>query len=177
MRDKRIIMAGDSMIQYCDWQEFFPEHEIINEGLSGETVEELRTRVRGITDRHAAPAVIVIMIGTNNVAMERFSFLPAYQDILDTIRGKWPGTRVAVNSLLPMNLYYLGQDAVKDVNDLLRRLAQSNGAVFIDAWSAMVDENGAALSGVLADEVHLTRRGYGLWVETLRPFFKNAVPS
>jgi len=143
----------------------------LNLGLSGETVEELQIRARGITARYQPPDLVVIMIGTNNVAMEQFSFLPAYQEIIDQFKKAWPRADIAINSLLPMNLLYLGQDAVADTNELLRQLAVNNNTLYIDAYRAMADANGAALPGILADEVHITEQGYEVWVKVLQEFF------
>jgi lysophospholipase L1-like esterase len=164
------MLVGDSMIEFFDWQRRFPEHDVKNLGRAGESVEELRERASFIVDRHGAPDLVLVMIGTNNVAMENFNFMAAYQDILATFRGAYPEAILLVNSLLPMALDYLAPDTVARVNSSLQSLAGSAGAVYLDVWSAMVDKTGRVMADILADEVHLSSQGYRIWSAELATF-------
>jgi len=170
----RLLLVGDSMIEFGDWSALLPDWEVHNLGRSGESVEELRARSRQIITRTPAPELVLLMIGTNNVAMERFDFLGAYEDILDTFKSAWPQALLVVNSLLPMDLYYLPPQAVERANDSLRRLAERSGAHYLDAWRALTDQNGLPLPEVLADEVHLSEPGYQLWAGVLRQYLVGA---
>jgi lysophospholipase L1-like esterase len=170
----RLLLVGDSMIEYGDWSNLLPGLEVHNLGRSGESVEELRERTSRIVTRQKPPDLILVMIGTNNVALGRFDFLGDYGGILASFKAAWPETRLVVNSLLPMDLYYLEPQAVARVNDSLRRLAGRAGADYLDAWSVMVDPTGQPLPGVLADEVHLSARGYRLWAAVIREYLDAA---
>jgi lysophospholipase L1-like esterase len=170
----RLLLVGDSMIEFGDWSALLPDREVHNLGRSGESVEELRERARQIVTRTTVPDLVLVMIGTNNVAMERFDFIGAYEDILLTFKSAWPQALLVVNSLLPMDLYYLAPQAVERVNDSLRRLAERSGAHYLDAWRALSDPGGLPLPEVLADEVHLSERGYQLWAAVLRQFLVGA---
>ncbi|HSH14330.1 MAG TPA: GDSL-type esterase/lipase family protein [Desulfurivibrionaceae bacterium] len=163
----RLLLVGDSLVEYGDWQELLPGREIVNLGRCGEAVEELRERAANLVRRQAQPDLLLVMIGTNNVAMERFDFLEPYADILEIFRGAWPATLLVVNSLLPMDLYYLAPETVVRLNDRLRTLAERKSTLYLDAWRALVDQDNLALPGILEDEVHLTARGYQLWAGAL----------
>jgi lysophospholipase L1-like esterase len=113
--------------------------------------------------RHVEPDLVLVMIGTNNVVMERFDFLQPYADILTAFRQGWPKAELLLNSLLPMGLYYLAPEIIAGLNDRLRSLAGREKVRYLDAWRRLVDENGRARPGVLEDEVHLTAQGYRLW--------------
>jgi lysophospholipase L1-like esterase len=175
MADKfhKLMLVGDSMIEFFDWQARFPDREVKNLGRSGESVEELRTRASTIVENHEAPDLVLVMIGTNNVAMENFNFQCAYADILDTFKNAYPEATLVVNSLLPMRLNYLAPDTVARVNSSLKSLAASADALYLDVWAAMVDNNGAPLEDVLEDEVHLSYHGYKLWGEQLEKFLES----
>ena len=173
----RLLLVGDSMIEYGDWPDLLPGREIDNLGRSGESVEELRVRARQIVGRGTSPDLALVMIGTNNVALERFDFIGAYEDILITFKSAWPRALLVVNSLLPMDLYYLAPQAVERVNDSLRRLAERQGAHYLDAWRALVDSAGLLLPGVLSDEVHLSELGYRLWAAAIDKFLAEAGKS
>lgn len=163
----RLLLVGDSMIEYGDWAQLLPGRAVVNLGRSGESVEELRVRAKNLVRRQAAPDLALVMIGTNNVALERFDFLAAYGDILDTFAAAWPEARLVVNSLLPMKLNYLAPETVPRVNERLRALAANRNAHYLDAWRALAGQNNRPLPGVLEDEVHLTAHGYHLWAEAL----------
>jgi lysophospholipase L1-like esterase len=159
----RLLLIGDSLIEYGDWAKLLPGREVVNLGRSGESVEELRERAGNIVKRQPPPDLVLIMIGTNNVAMQHFEFLAPYRDILTIFRTAWPEAVPVVNSLLPMDLYYLAPETLPRLNDHLRALASEGKALYLDAWRAMVDQHGQVLPGVLEDEVHLTAWGYRLW--------------
>ncbi len=175
MADKfnKLMLVGDSMIEFFDWQGRFPGREVLNLGRSGESVEELRSRAAAIVENHEAPDLVLIMIGTNNVAMENFNFQGAYADILATFKNAYPETVLTVNSLLPMKLNYLAPDTVARVNSSLQSLAAAAGARYLDVWAAVVDSDGAPLADILEDEVHLTSRGYEVWGDRLERFLES----
>jgi lysophospholipase L1-like esterase len=166
----KLLLVGDSMIEFFDWQARFPDHDIKNLGRSGESVRELRERVSRIVDHYEAPDLVLVMIGTNDVARENFNFLPDYADILDGFQEAYPGTTLVVNSLLPMELNYLAPDTVPRVNSALKSLAASCGAGYLDAWAAMVDKTGQVVEGLLEDEVHLSLQGYAIWSAEVEHF-------
>lgn len=166
----RLLLVGDSMIEYGDWPALLPGREVVNLGRSGEAVEELRERAGNIVRRQSPPELVLIMIGTNNVAMQRFAFQEAYGEILAGFRAAWPEAALVINSLLPMDLYYLAPETVPRVNDSLRRLAERKSVHYLDAWHALADQGNLPLPGVLEDEVHLTARGYRLWAACLEQF-------
>lgn len=163
----RLLLVGDSLIEYGNWVGLLPGREVVNLGRSGEAVEELRERAPNLIKRQAAPDLALVMIGTNNVAIERYDFLETYAGILEIFRGAWPSTVLVVNSLLPMDLNYLEPATIPRLNERLRALADREKARYLDAWRVLVDQNGRALPGVLEDEVHLTARGYRLWADAL----------
>lgn len=170
---RRLLLAGDSMIEFFDWQRRFPDRIVKNLGRSGESVEELQDRVHYIVDQNMGPDLVLIMIGTNNVAMENFNFLKAYGMIIDTFQQAYPEATLLVNSLLPMELGYLAPDTVARVNSSLRGLAATAGAAYLDVWAKMVDRSGRVLDGLLEDEVHLNANGYRLWAGELEKFLTN----
>jgi lysophospholipase L1-like esterase len=166
------MLVGDSMIEFFDWQERFPDLEVKNLGRSGESVEELQIRAQDIVDRYGAPDLVLVMIGTNNVAMENFTFQSAYEDILATFQEAYPEAALVVNSLLPMELSYLAPDTVSRINSSLQSLAVGSGLFYLDAWSPMVDKSGRVLEGLLEDEVHLSYQGYRVWADVLAEFLQ-----
>ncbi|MEN8142917.1 MAG: GDSL-type esterase/lipase family protein [Thermodesulfobacteriota bacterium] len=173
---EKLLLVGDSMIEFFDWQERFPDHQVHNLGRSGESVEELRARAPQIVERFTAPDLVLVMIGTNNVAMGNFTFLSAYEDILETFQEAYPDAVIVVNSLLPMELGYLALETVPRVNSSLKSMAVGCGAIYLDSWTAMVDKTGRVREDILEDEVHLTNQGYQVWAAELEKLLAGLVP-
>ncbi|MCK5195985.1 MAG: GDSL family lipase, partial [Desulfobulbaceae bacterium] len=62
---KKILLTGDSLIEFFDWQSRCPQFDIANEGIAGETVRGLLYGLPFLKARMEVPAAVVLMIGTN----------------------------------------------------------------------------------------------------------------
>lgn len=58
-----IVMVGDSITDGAEWHEMFPQLNIVNRGISGDTTVGVLNRLEGITQTQAKKAFI--MIGVN----------------------------------------------------------------------------------------------------------------
>ncbi|MBC8317571.1 MAG: GDSL family lipase [Desulfobulbaceae bacterium] len=168
---KKVFFIGDSLIEFFDWQRRFPEYDIDNEGIAGETVRGLLLAFPHITSRLDVPDAVVLMIGTNNLAMDDYAFLGDYQEILDSFQSLYPGCRVAVTSLLPLYLPWLAPDAVERLNDILRQKAEKSGGDFLDIFSRFRDAGKGERGLFLEDGVHLSDAGYAVWAKALEEYF------
>lgn len=160
-----LVLLGDSLIAFGDWQDHFPGYGIVNLGLAGETVRELRERLDTLDGRLGDPACLVVMVGTNNVAMGEYGFLADYRAIITALRQRHPTAVLLVNSLLPMRLPWLAPDTIPRLNERLRSLAAELGAGYVDGYSAFLIPPAAPLFG--DDGVHLSDEGYRVWAAAM----------
>lgn len=156
MRRLRILFIGDSLVEFLDWQERFPEHEVLNMGLAGETIEGLFSRLPRLISRTAAPDLVFIMSGINNIAMEEADIRGPYGEVLTKLTRAWPGAGIYVNSLPPARLDWLGPDVVASANRTLKALAEDAGAGFVDLHKLFVEAGPEGC--LLPDGVHFTDR-------------------
>ena len=172
-----LFFIGDSMIAVYDWQQRFPAHRVINLGQSGETTSELLARLPDILRLQPPPDWLLLMIGTNDVCMEDFSFPGTYARIIESCRSRLPNTSITVNSLLPISLPYLAANTVPRLNVILQDLAMQQGVHFLDGYAALTDTAGHLLPGVLAvDGVHLEEEGYRLWADQVARQLTSTMP-
>lgn len=169
MTASQLIFLGDSLIEFSDWQRCFPAYRVVNLGQAGETVQELRQRLTRLAGRLTEPAWFLLMIGTNNVAMEDYGFVPEYRAIVAGLRQRYPAAAVQITSLLPMRLPWLAPDTIPRLNDRLRSVAQELGASYVDAYAAFAG-SGAGNALFLDDGVHLSEAGYAVWAAAIAPF-------
>jgi len=162
-----LLFIGDSLIQFFNWQSRFPDKEIFNYGMAGETAEGLLARLPNIITRVQSPALVMIMTGINNLAMEDYGFLFTYEKIITLLQGTYGQSTIAITSLLPADLFFLG-DAVPRVNARLQDIAQKNSHLYLNLYPLFLDDKAKPVTSYFeADGVHLSAAGYGVWAETL----------
>ena len=163
----RFLFIGDSLIEFFNWQKRFPDREVFNYGIAGETAEGLLARLPDITGRVQSPDLLMIMTGINNVAMEDYGFLLTYEKIITRLRETYGQATICMTSLLPVDLFFLG-DAIPRINKRLKDIAQKNSILYLDLYPLFIDENSRAITSCFeADGVHLSSDGYEIWAGAL----------
>ena len=163
-----ILLLGDSLIEYFDWQKRFPGHMCINLGMAGESIGGLLARLRSTIDKHPEANMVFIMTGINNVAMGDIEFSDLYRTILERLSSAYTGARVVINSLLPTAVDFISNGSIMDVNSSLKVLTEETGAEFLDIYSLFIDRKGDPIREYLLDDgVHLSAAGYAVWAVAL----------
>jgi lysophospholipase L1-like esterase len=169
-----LVFIGDSLTEWYDWAERFPDHTVLNLGISGETVEELlarRDRIRGIV---TAPDRVFLMTGINNILTERYEIAASYAEAVRSFTTWWKGATIVVQSLLPVDMPWISNDLVRDINRRLAEIAREHRADFLDLYSLFVDNDGKPRSGYLSDDgVHLANKGYAVWADAVEGYLGN----
>ena len=164
---EQFLFLGDSLIEFFDWQQRFPDRQIYNFGSAGETAEGLLSRLPHIMARFHSPGLIMIMTGTNNIAMEDYGFLFTYAKIIDLLQQNYSDAVIVMTSLLPMDLFFLG-DAVLRVNKRLREIARNMNILYLDLYPLFLGDDAKPVKRYYeADGVHLSKEGYEIWAKAL----------
>jgi len=166
-----LVFIGDSLTEWFDWQERFPTQSVLNLGISGETVEEMLERRDSIHERAGTPDYVFLMTGINNVLSEQYHITAAYSEIIRNFTTWWKSTTVVVQSLLPVDMPWISNDLIRDINRRLAEISREHGAEYLDIYSRFVDNNGRPKKGVLSDDgVHLANKGYEEWAKTVEEY-------
>ena len=159
-----ILFLGDSLIEYFDWQERFPEHNVGNYGVAGESVGGLLSRVVKINEVFPSADRIFIMSGINNVAMDDLEFMEFYRDILEKLEASYSDAKIYIHSLLPTLTTFISNESVREINHEIEKLAREFGVEYVDMYSRFVDTGGSPIKEYLLDDgVHISRTGYDVW--------------
>ena len=178
VREARVVFMGDSITDI--WQQprfggFFPGQPYVNRGISGQTTPQMLVRFRpDVID--LAPKAVVILAGTNDIAGNTGPMTD--EDIERNLASmadlaKAHGIRVVLASITPTSAYHAGERAIaqttarplariKAINDWMRGFAAANGHVYLDYFSAMVDESGVMKAEFTADDLHPNAAGYAV---------------
>lgn len=174
-----IVFLGNSITDGAEWYELLGNRKIRNRGISADVTEGILLRLDAVTKLQ--PASIFIMIGVNDISrnMPIPDITANYRKILERIRTETPGTKVFIESVLPVNpatgmaLNHTNKtELIMELNSRLKELATEFGHTYIDLFSIMADSNNHLPRKYSIDGLHLSYEGYRVWVEVLRKYVK-----
>jgi lysophospholipase L1-like esterase len=159
--------VGDSLTEDGDWQALLPDQHVINFGVGGNTTHDLLDRLDEVVS--AAPATVVVEIGTNDFAwrIPLEEVASSIEEVLRTLREKLPEAKIVMQSILPRQPEYA--HVVRSVNEQIERFVPTVSCSYVDLWPALADENGGLKAEFTTDGLHLTDAGYAAWFDALRP--------
>ncbi|MDH6236523.1 GDSL-type esterase/lipase family protein [Cryobacterium sp. CG_9.6] len=162
-----ISFVGDGLTAGGSWAEWFPEYDVTNLGLSGNTTTEL---VSGLDAMIAsAPDVIVILAGTNDLGWRKSDeyVVRNLETILYRLRRALPATRILIQSVFPRHPDFAL--TIRSINRHIRQYAATQHALYLDLWPVLALANGEIDPQFSSDQLHLTDEGYQVWLDQLRP--------
>lgn len=183
-----IVFIGNSITeQGRDWSKLVGIGGIKNRGIAGDLTDGVLKRLDEII--YFKPKAIFILIGVNDLfnihhlEANRPSLIydhiissPQYVGrnivkIARILHKKLPETQIYVRTVLPTRREYLLED-ILIVNQMIKQKENKNYYKVIDLYSAFVDDEGKIKKELTKDGVHLTDKGYSLWVEIERPILE-----
>jgi lysophospholipase L1-like esterase len=169
--ENRVVFVGDSITDYWKLDDYFPGKPYINRGIDGQTTPQMLVRVRqDVIDLH--PEVLVMLAGTNDVAgvtgRTRDEDIEAnYASMAELARAH--KIHLVFSSLLPV--YNYTEDAKESfalrpaerilaLNRWLKDYCSKNAFVYLDYFSALVDDHGMMKRDLSDDGLHPNAAGY-----------------
>ena len=168
-RKNWVVFMGNSITQ--NWAsldpQFFSENDYIGRGISGQTSSQMLLRFRQDVI-HLVPKAVVILAGTNDIAGNTG---PTSIDmIMDNIKSMTElaqanQIKVVLCSVLPANRYGWSPevqpaDTIIALNELIKDYARSKRLVYVDFYTALVDEQKGLNPNYGRDSVHPNLDGY-----------------
>lgn len=182
----RVVFLGDSITEGWRLNEYFPEQDFINRGISGQITGQMLGRMKAdVLD--LKPAAVVVLGGTNDIA--RGVPLKIIEDNLAMISelAAGRGIKVILASVLPVHDYNKDQDprfertrqrplkTILELNDWIREFAKRSGHIYLDYYSAMVDASGYLRQDLADDGLHPNGAGYRVMAPLAGAAIKGAV--
>ena len=174
--ENRVVFFGDSITDIWHLDEYFPGKPYLNRGIGGQTTPQMLIRFRqDVIDLH--PKVVVILAGTNDLAgntgpMRLEDIEANYASFAELARAN--NVRVVFSSVLPVHNYtpqalglFAGRSPEKilALNRWLKDYAAVHAdCIFLDYFSAMVDDKGLLRRKLADDGLHPNAAGYRIMV-------------
>ncbi len=170
--ENRVVFFGDSITDLWKIEEYFPAKPYLNRGIGGQTTPQMLVRFRqDVVDLH--PKVVVILAGTNDIAgntgpMRLEDIEANYASFADLARAN--NIFVIFSSVLPVHNYtprsqnmfaQRSPEKILALNLWLKNyVATHSGCLYLDYFSAMVDEKGLLKLDLAEDGLHPNAAGY-----------------
>lgn len=153
-----MLLLGDSLIEYGDWDLLLPGYRTINRGMAGETAGGLAGRLIEVINEVDDPDRIVILSGTNDLLLGDHSFPSVFETMLPRLRQFCPHALILVIGLAPMRMVL---DMVEDMNSRLEKIVLECGCRFVDPAAPFALQcRPVGNPCFLADGVHFSPHGY-----------------
>lgn len=124
-----VLLLGDSLIEYGDWDILLPGYRAINRGVAGETVGGLASRFVDDINSIEDPDWMVILSGTNDLLMGNHTFPAVFETMLPLLRQFCPHTDIIVVGLAPMQMVL---HSVEAANSWLKKITLKAECSFLD---------------------------------------------
>jgi lysophospholipase L1-like esterase len=170
--ENRVVFLGDSITDYWKLPDYFPGKPYINRGIDGQTTPQMLVRFRQDVINLQAK-VVVVLAGTNDIAgttgpMRLEDIEADYASMADLARANH--IRVVFSSVLPVHNYtpqsqnmfaVRSPEKILKLNRWLKNYVATHAdCIYLDYFTAMVDDKGLLKRDLAGDGLHPNAAGY-----------------
>lgn len=167
----RVVFLGDSITDAWRLNEYFPERDFINRGISGQITGQMLGRMNDDVVR-LQPAAVLVLGGTNDIA--RGIALNAIEDNLTMIADLADAHKIKLilASVLPVSDYHKDVNpnyemtrtrppvTIRALNDWIRSFCTRRNYTYLNYYSELVDAAGFLKPDLADDGLHPNSAGY-----------------
>ncbi|RUL86445.1 hypothetical protein TsocGM_15845 [Tautonia sociabilis] len=164
------------------WRTRLEPRGAANFGIGSDRIEHLLWRIRHGELAGIEPAVVVILIGSNNIGLDPPEEIAAgIAAVVAEVRRRLPRSVLLLMALPPRGIS--PQHApppdrdrphpdVAEVNRLIAPLGRLPRVLVVDFGSLLLDADGLLPRSTFPDYLHLSRPGYRRWAEAIEPHLR-----
>jgi lysophospholipase L1-like esterase len=171
--ENRVVFFGDSITDGWRLDQSFPGKPYVNRGIGGQTTSQMLVRFRQDVIE-LWPKVVVILAGTNDIAGNTGPI--ANEEIEGNLASLadlalMHDIRVVLSSVMPVHNYtpraqefFASRpgERIVALNRWMREYTAASGLVYLDYYSAMVDDRGMLRRDLAEDGLHPNVTGYAI---------------
>jgi lysophospholipase L1-like esterase len=167
----RVVFLGDSITDSWRLNEYFPDRDFLNRGISGQTTGQMLGRMKAdVIDLR--PALMLVLAGTNDIArgiplQTIEGNLTMIADLADHFKIK-----IILASVLPVSDYHKDvnpayemtrqrpPELIRALNSWIQSFCTQRNYTFLDYYSDTVDASGRIKADLADDGLHPNSNGY-----------------
>src|SRR5271166_3956113 len=186
--EERVVFMGDSITDIWNLAKYFPGKPYLNRGIGGQTTPQMLIRFRADVIG-LDPKVVVILAGTNDIAGNTGPMsLDEIEANLKTMTelAHIHGIRVVLSSVTPVNGYtersklffpLRSPEKILELNRWMKDYCVRNDCIYLDYFTAMVDDKGLLKSDLAEDGLHPNDRGYAIMAPLAQKAIEQALAA
>ena len=171
-----LVFIGDSITARWPQEVLearFGKHRPLNLGIGGDWIQNVLWRVQNGTLDKAAPKVVVLLIGTNNLTA-KFTPDELTADIgalLKAIQNKSARSKILLLGILPRGASINDEinETIRQTNAKLATLSDQKQIFYLDVGDKLIEPDGSIAKEVMPDKLHVAALGYTRWMEAMGP--------
>lgn len=177
-----ILFVGDSITQGWEfagsntWKKINERYKVMNIGIGGDRTQHVLWRLDNGHAEGLNPKVTVLMIGTNNSGDDRNTaeeMVEGVTAVVEKLKEKFPQTKILLLGIFPRGEKFNAQRGkILQVNQVIQKLADDKQVFWLDFGHIFVNRDGTISKEIMPDFLHLTPRGYEMWLEAMEPKVK-----
>jgi lysophospholipase L1-like esterase len=187
--ESRVVFFGDSITDIWKLADYFPGKPYVNRGIGGQTTPQMLVRFRqDVIDLH--PRIVLILAGTNDIAgntgpMQLEDIEANYMSLAELARVN--GIKVIYASVLPVHNYtdkskdFFAQrspEKILALNAWLKNYcAGGTNCMYLDYFSALVDDKGLMKKDLADDGLHPNAAGFKVMAPLAEAAIEKALAS
>jgi lysophospholipase L1-like esterase len=166
--------AADYPDFLAHWKQSFHGWNAGNFGWGGDSTQHMLWRLQNGELDGVNPKVIVLLAGTNNIGKEPgddakvADVTRGVTALVNLCREKAPGAVIILMGILPRNDGPV-VPTIDRINANLAKLADGRTVRYLNINDRLADAQGRLFDGMTVDQLHLSRKGYQVWAEALKP--------
>jgi lysophospholipase L1-like esterase len=173
--ENRVVFLGDSITDSWKLNEYFPNQPYINRGISGQTTPQMLLRMQPDVVAHK-PKVMLLLAGTNDISANTGPVTNEFiegniRSIVEIAHAN--GINVVLSSILPVSDYNKNAKGeiinrttqrpparILELNKWIKDYCDQKGLIYLDYFSATVDDKGFLKAEIANDGLHPNAEGY-----------------
>jgi beta-glucosidase len=173
-----LLFIGDSITQGWNnnevWKKHYTPRHAANFGIGGDGTQHVLWRIENGELEGIKPRVVVLMIGTNNVAGSSADDIVAgNKAIVAELRKRLPEAKILLLGVFPRSEKPDATRAkLKAVNDQLSKLDDGDKVHYLDIGPSFLEKDDTISKEIMPDFLHLSLEGYKRWAEAIEPSLK-----
>ena len=173
--ERPILFIGSSSVRrWASVEPVFKDYHVLNRGFGGAKLTDLHYYLNDVVFTYK-PRQIILYGGDNDIAFDGVdaeTVFKRFKLVYEAIRQKMPDVPFIYMSIKPSpgRRQFLAIQ-IKS-NELIKNYIETKKhAQFVNIFPLMLDNTGNAKTDVVvADSIHLNRKGYLIWEEAIRPY-------